>query len=55
MSRAKKDGKFLNIYIDRIILEKVEEYCEETGLTKTKAIERILNDFFKEEMNNEKQ
>ena len=47
MSRAKKDGKFLNLYIERIILEELEKYCEETGLTKTKAIERILEDYFK--------
>lgn len=45
MSRPKKDGKALNLYIERDVLEKLETYCEETGLTKTKAIERILSQF----------
>ena len=50
MSRPKKDGKALNLYIERDILEKLEAYCEETGLTKTKAIERILNGFLDKEV-----
>ena len=48
MARAKKDGKFLNIYIERKILEKLEAYCEKTGLTKTKSVERILEQFLKQ-------
>ena len=30
MPRAKKDGKFLNCYVDKEILEKMEQYCEKT-------------------------
>ena len=50
MSRPKKDGKALNLYIEREVLEKLEAYCEETGLTKTKAIERILNNFLDQKL-----
>lgn len=58
MPRAKKDGKFLNIYIDKSVSERLEQYCNVTGLTKTKAIERLLSDAFdrvdkiKEQTNN---
>lgn len=31
--------------MDVKVLEKLERYCEETGLTKTTAIERILDKF----------
>lgn len=46
MARAKKDGQYINCYAEREVVEKLECYCEETGLTKTVAIERILKGFF---------
>ena len=46
MARAKKDGRFLNCYIDKTVLEQLERYCKETGLPKTTAIERILTCYF---------
>ena len=46
MARAKKDGQYINCYAEREVVEKLEEYCKETGLTKTVAIERILKGFF---------
>ena len=42
MARAKKDGRYVNYYIEREVYEKLETYCEEVGQTKTVAIERIL-------------
>lgn len=42
MSREKKDSKNLNIKIDRVLSDRLEEYCRELGQTKTTAIERIL-------------
>ncbi len=42
MPRAKKDGKFVNFYMDACLLEELEKYCERTGLTKTTAIERFI-------------
>lgn len=42
MARAKKDGRYVNYYIERKVYEKLEKYCEEVGQTKTVAIERIL-------------
>lgn len=48
MPRAKKDGKCLNCIIERKIHERLEQYCETVGQTKTLAIERILKQFFDE-------
>lgn len=42
MARQKKDGRSVNFYIDRTIMEKVEIYAEENGHTLTKAVERLL-------------
>lgn len=39
MARTKKDAKILNIKLDREIHEQLEKFCEESGLTKTIAVE----------------
>lgn len=48
MPRHAKDAKALNIKMDRAIYERLEDYCEEAGQTKTLAIERILKKFLDE-------
>lgn len=48
MPKPRKDWKALNIKIQSSIYEQLEKYCEETGLSKTVAVERILNKAFKE-------
>ena len=48
MARTKKDAKILNIKLDREIHEQLEKFCEESGLTKTIAVERILQHYFQE-------
>ena len=48
MERKKKDAKILNIKLDREIHEQLEKFCEESGLTKTIAVERILQHYFQE-------
>ena len=54
MARPKsKESKAVNINMDVTVLQDLEKYCEETGLTKTVAIERILKQFF-ENQNKEK-
>ena len=45
MARPKKDGVFINYYIDRQVKEMLDKYCEEKGQTNTMAIERILKEF----------
>jgi RecB family exonuclease len=47
MARPKsKESKAVNINMDVTVLQELEKYCEETGLTKTTAIERILKQYF---------
>ena len=46
MSRPKKDGLYINYYIDRKLVEKLRDYAEEKGQTMTMALERILQDYF---------
>lgn len=46
MARPKtRDYKAISLNMDVKVLEKLERYCEETGRTKTMAIERILDKF----------
>ena len=40
MARQKKNGQYLNVKIDMNVYQRLEEFCEETGYTKTAAVER---------------
>lgn len=44
MPRKKKDGRFINYYIDRSIYERLERYAQAKGQQMTTAIERILQE-----------
>ena len=46
MPRKKKEGKFLNIKLCADVYERLENYSEEMGQTKTIAVERILREYF---------
>lgn len=48
MSRTKKDAKLLNIKLDREIHEQLEQFCDESGMTKTVAVEKILQHYFED-------
>ena len=43
MARPKKNGTYLNVCIETPIYERLEKLCEDTGQTKTVAVERALN------------
>ena len=49
MPREKKDGRYINYYIDRKIYDKLNAYAKDKGQTVTMALERILEKFFAEE------
>ena len=51
MARAKKDGQYINCYVEKEVVEKLEQFCNKTGLTKTVAIERILTKYFDDYFN----
>ena len=46
MARPKKDGKVINMKLNMTTYENLEQYCKESGQTKTRAVERILNKYF---------
>ncbi|WP_270556800.1 ribbon-helix-helix domain-containing protein [Dorea amylophila] len=48
MAREKKDGRHINLYIEREIIESLEKHCEKVGQTKTVAIERALKQYLAE-------
>ena len=50
----KKDGKILNLYIDKKVIEQLEKYALKKGQTKTIALKRLaynvlvfFNDFIR--------
>lgn len=45
MARPKKDGAYINYYVDRELVEKLRDYAEDKGQTMTTALERILKDY----------
>lgn len=48
MPRQKKDAKILNIKLAREISDQLEQFCEESGTSKTVATEKILSKYFEE-------
>lgn len=45
MPRAKKDGKFLNCYVNKEIMDKLEKYCDRTSIPKTLVVEKALQQY----------
>lgn len=43
MARPKKDNRPMTVRLATPIFERLEEYCEDSGQTKTIAIERALS------------
>lgn len=48
MPRQKKDAKILNIKLAKEVSDQLEQFCEETGMSKTIATEKILSQYFDE-------
>lgn len=48
MPRQKKDAKILNIKLAREISNQLEQFCEESGISKTVATEKNLAKYFEE-------
>ena len=51
-AREKKDGHYINYYIDRENYEHLEKYANDKGRTVTAAIERIVKAYLDENENN---
>ena len=46
MAQRKKDSRALNVLLATTVFEQLEQFCEESGLSKTVAVERIMGQFF---------
>ena len=46
MPRQKKDYRMLSIKLSTPIHEQLEQFCDEARMTKTIAVEKILQHFF---------
>lgn len=47
MPRQKKDAKILNIKLAREISNQLEQFCEESGISKTVATEKIYRNILR--------
>ena len=45
MSRPKKDGKFINAYVKRELVDRVDAYSESSCVPKTSIIEIALQEY----------
>ncbi len=45
MAQIRKDSKIVNMKLDRSVYDKLEQFCDETGLSKTAATEKILDQY----------
>jgi len=48
MAQIKKESKIMNMKLDKTVYDKLDHFCEETGLSKTAATEKILDKFLTE-------
>ena len=53
MVRPKKDGKFLNCYVNKEIIERLANYSNETGISKTFIVEKALQKYLDAVMKSE--
>ncbi len=42
MPRPKKDGKTVSFYLDKELLDRFDRFCDDTGRSKTGAIEWMM-------------
>lgn len=42
MARPKKEAKYLNVYLDKQVHDELSTFCEESGQSKTLAVERAI-------------
>ena len=48
MPRPKKDGKYVNIYMDRALAETLERYSAETMIPKTALVEKAVREYLEQ-------
>lgn len=54
MAREKKDGQFVNVYLRRDLNELLDNYCKDSGVTKTFVIEKGIQMYLSDKEINKK-
>ena len=50
MAREKKDARNFACKLDRAVFERLEEYCDLSGMNKTAVVERAVSRYLDENM-----
>ena len=45
MPRPRKDGKYVNLYARKDLMERLDEYSEKTMIPKTAVLEKALEEY----------
>ncbi len=46
MPREKKDAKVMTMKVASPVYDRLAKFCDESGMTKTLAVEKILDNYF---------
>jgi len=53
MARPKRDARYLNVYIDNNVVDQVDEFAEQTGIPKSRIVERALIEYMEKHVTDE--
>ena len=45
MARSKKDGKFITLYLEKDVIDTLEQYSQDSGMSKTSIVERAVRKY----------
>ena len=49
MARPKKDGHHMTIYIEQELYERLQDFCSESGVTRTFAVEKGIRMYLEQQ------
>ena len=49
MAKQLKESAFFSCRMDKTVSDQLDKYCDETGLSKTKTVEKALSSYFTEQ------
>lgn len=49
MAKSLKESAYFSCRMDKTVSDQLDKYCDETGLTKTKTVEKALSSYFSEQ------
>lgn len=49
MGRTLKESAYFSCRMDKTVSDQLDKYCDETGISKTKTVEKALSSYFTEQ------